>query len=127
MIKNKFYPYRSGHSFFKADQERPPMDLFSAIFENQNSDDEEEENDNQATEEKKDENISKPTAQPHSIGSTSVSNPSIARTSAVPLVSIKSQQSDESDSSDSSSVEEIEFSGKVMIEKMLFYFIVCFY
>ncbi|CAF2738813.1 unnamed protein product [Rotaria sp. Silwood2] len=84
-------------------QERPPLDLFSAIFDNQHSDDENA--DEQEVEEKKNDDIPIPINLPSSI----VSNPTITK----PLASSSSitYQSDHADSSDSS-IEEIGVSDK---------------
>ncbi len=89
---------------FQETQERPPLDFFSAIFDNQDSD--EENADEPETEEKKNGDIPKPT----NIQSTTPLTPSITISSAF-SISQKSHNSDSSDSSDSS-IEEIEAPGK---------------
>jgi hypothetical protein len=80
------------------------LDFFSAIFDNQDSD--EENADEQEVEEKKNDDIPKPTNTQSSITlAPSITKPSVSYTSQ------HSRDSDNSDSSDSS-VEEIEVSGK---------------
>ncbi len=88
---------------FQETQERPPLDFFSAIFDNQDSD--EENIDEQETEEKKNDDIVKPMNAQSSI----TLGPSITIPSASSILQ-QSRDSDHSDSSDSS-VEEIEVSG----------------
>jgi hypothetical protein len=90
---------------FQENQERPSLDLFSAIFDNQDSDDENV--DEQEEEKKKNDNISKPT----STQSSFRLGPSIALPS-VSSIPQRSHDSDQSESSDSS-IEEIEFIGKI--------------
>ncbi|CAF3370662.1 unnamed protein product [Rotaria sp. Silwood1] len=93
--------FASIESFEQENQERPPLDFFSAIFDNQPSDDDDA--DEQETEDKKNDAIQKPINPQSSI----VSNPSITTR----LASSIKYQSDHSDSSDSS-IEEIEVSDK---------------
>ncbi len=83
------------------------MDFFSAIFDNQDSD--EENIDEQEKEEKKNGDIPQPITTQSSIAF----GPSITRLLALPI-SQKSHDSDPSDSSDSS-IEEIEAPGKIQI------------
>jgi hypothetical protein len=81
------------------------LDFFSAIFDNQDSD--EENIDEQEPEEKKNDNIAKPINTQSSI----TLGPSTTGPSAL-LIPQQSRDSDHSDSSDSS-IEEIEVSGKI--------------
>ncbi|CAF5112345.1 unnamed protein product, partial [Rotaria magnacalcarata] len=84
-------------SFEKENQERPPLDLFSAIFDNQNSD-EDDDDEQEAQEKKSNDIIPKPI------------NPSIPKQSASSKT-IHMLDSGTSDSSDSS-IEEIEVTGE---------------
>ncbi len=89
------------------------MDFFSAIFDNQDSD--EENADEQETEEKKNDDIPKPTNTQSSITLA----PSIIK-SSVSYTSQRSRDSDHSDSSDSS-IEEIEVSGRLKPYSYFYY------
>jgi hypothetical protein len=84
-------------------QERPPLDFFSAIFDNQDSD--EDNIEEQETEETKNDVITKPIITQSSI--------TLGSSLKIPSVLLKAQQSRDSDHSDSSdsSIEEIEVLG----------------
>lgn len=99
--------------FFQETQERPPLDFFSAIFENQDSD--EENVDEQEIEEKKNGDISKPLPTQSSITLA----PAIKIPSAL-SISQQSHYSDQSDSSDSS-IEEIAAPGKQQRRCVLYF------
>ena len=89
-------------------RERPPLDFFSAIFDNQDSEDEDV--DEPDVEEKKTDEVSKPTNNKSSI---QLGPPNIT----IPPASFNRQESrddDDSNSSDSS-IEEIEIPGKSQV------------
>ncbi|CAF1256318.1 unnamed protein product [Adineta steineri] len=94
--KLEFVPIES---FDKENQERPPLDFFSAIFDNQDSDEDNVEE--QETEEKKNDDVPK-----------SINTQSSITMRPISLVTQQSSNNNDSDSSDSS-IEEIEALCKV--------------